>query len=49
MEGLARTTAAAPEHLLGWYHDEKVVYGIAIPRLLSVLAFHDPATGTMMR
>jgi len=42
MEGLARTTTAAPEHLLGWYDGETVVYGIAIPRLLSVLAFHDP-------
>jgi cytochrome bd ubiquinol oxidase subunit I len=42
MEGLARTTAGAPEHLLGWYDGEKVVYGIAIPRLLSLLAFHDP-------
>ena len=42
MEGLARTTAGAPEHLLGWYDGEQVVYGIAIPRLLSLLAFHDP-------
>jgi cytochrome bd ubiquinol oxidase subunit I len=42
MEGLARTTTGAPEHLLGWYDGEKVVDGIAIPRLLSLLAFHDP-------
>ena len=42
MEGLARTTAGASEHLLGWYDGEKVVYGIEIPRLLSLLAFHDP-------
>src|SRR5437764_7689071 len=42
MEGLARTTAGAPEHLLGWYDGDKVVYGIEIPRLLSLFAFHDP-------
>jgi len=42
MEGLARTTAGASEHLLGWYDGDKVVYGIAIPRLLSLLAFHNP-------
>ncbi len=42
MEGLARTTTGAPEHLLGWYDGEKVVYGIEIPRLLSLLAFHNP-------
>jgi cytochrome bd ubiquinol oxidase subunit I len=41
MEGLTRTMAGAPEHLLGWYDGEKIVYGIAIPRLLSLLAFHD--------
>src|SRR5882672_1536639 len=27
-EGLAHTTKGAPEHLLGWYEDEKVKYGI---------------------
>jgi len=42
MEGLARTTAGAPIHLLGWYDGNEVVYGIRIPRLLSLLAFHDP-------
>ena len=42
LEGLTRTTAGASEHLLGWYDGEKVVYGIEIPRLLSLLAFHDP-------
>jgi len=42
MEGLARTAAGAPGRLLGWYDGERVVYGIAIPRLLSLLAFHDP-------
>ena len=42
MEGLARTTTGASEHLLGWYDGDKIVYGIAIPRLLSLLAFHNP-------
>jgi cytochrome d ubiquinol oxidase subunit I len=42
IEGLGPTTAGAPEHLLGWYNGEKVVYGIEILRLLSLLAYHDP-------
>jgi len=42
LEGLAKTTKGAPEHLLGWYSGEKVKYGIAIPKLLSFLAFHNP-------
>ncbi|WP_445187380.1 cytochrome ubiquinol oxidase subunit I [Pseudonocardia sp. Cha107L01] len=42
MEGLAQTTAGAPEHLLGFYIDGQVRYGIEIPRLLSLLAFHNP-------
>jgi len=42
LEGLARTTAGAPEHLLGFYTDGQVRYGIEIPRLLSLLAFHNP-------
>ena len=42
MEGLATTTRGAPLHLLGWYDGREVVYGIAIPRMLSLLAFHDP-------
>jgi cytochrome bd ubiquinol oxidase subunit I len=41
-EGLAKTTKGADEHLLGWYEDEKVKYGIAIPKLLSLLAYHNP-------
>jgi cytochrome d ubiquinol oxidase subunit I len=41
-EGLAHTTKGASEHILGWYEDEKVKYGIGIPKLLSLLAFHDP-------
>jgi cytochrome d ubiquinol oxidase subunit I len=40
IEGLYRTTAGASEHLLGWYTDHQVRYGIAIPHLLSLLAFH---------
>ena len=43
-EGLGHTQAEAPFHLGGWY-DEKtgdVRYGIAIPKMLSLLAFHDP-------
>jgi cytochrome bd ubiquinol oxidase subunit I len=42
LEGLAKTTKGAPEHLLGWYENEKVKYGIEIPKLLSLLAFHNP-------
>ena len=42
LEGLGQTTTGASEHLLGWYDGEKVVYGIEIPRLLSLLAYHDP-------
>ena len=42
-EGLrAARRAGAPVHLLGWYTDGQVKYGIAIPKLLSLLAFHDP-------
>ena len=39
-EGLAHTTKGAPIHLLGWYTNGKIDYGIPIPRLLSLLAFH---------
>jgi len=42
MEGLGQTTKGAPEHLMGWYDGQKVVYGIEVPHLLSLLAFHDP-------
>jgi cytochrome bd ubiquinol oxidase subunit I len=43
IEGLAHTTRGAPEHLLGWYEaDGEIKYGIRIPRLLSLLAKHDP-------
>jgi cytochrome d ubiquinol oxidase subunit I len=43
-EGLGPTTKGAPLHVGGWY-DEKtgeVDHGVEIPRLLSLLAFHDP-------
>ncbi|MDX6453569.1 MAG: cytochrome bd ubiquinol oxidase subunit [Gaiellaceae bacterium] len=40
LEGLGQTTRGAPEHLLGWYDGHRVVYGIEIPHLLSVLSFH---------
>jgi cytochrome d ubiquinol oxidase subunit I len=40
IEGLYRTTRGAPEHLLGWYTDRQVRFGIAVPHMLSLLAFH---------
>ncbi len=42
IEGLGQTTKGAPEHLLGWYTNGHVDFGIEIPRLLSLLAFHNP-------
>jgi cytochrome d ubiquinol oxidase subunit I len=42
IEGLAQTTRGAAEHLLGWYNGHAVVWGVDIPRLLSLLAFHNP-------
>jgi cytochrome d ubiquinol oxidase subunit I len=41
-EGLQETTKGAPEHILGWYTGSRVVGGIAIPDLLSILAYHSP-------
>jgi cytochrome d ubiquinol oxidase subunit I len=41
IEGLAHTTRGAPEHLLGWYTNGQVKFGIAIPDMLSV-----PAAGS---
>ena len=43
-EGLQQTTAGASEHIGGIYHASsgQVTGGIAIPDLLSLLAFHDP-------
>jgi cytochrome d ubiquinol oxidase subunit I len=40
IEGLAKTTKGASEHLLGWYTASGVKFGIDIPHLLSLLAFH---------
>jgi cytochrome d ubiquinol oxidase subunit I len=40
LEGLAKTTKGAPEHVLGWYHNGTISFGIKIPHLLSLLAFH---------
>lgn len=44
MEGLGQTTKGAPFTLGGYYsHEEdRVKGGVAIPKLLSLLAFHDP-------
>jgi cytochrome d ubiquinol oxidase subunit I len=42
IEGLPDTRSGAPLHLLGWFTDDQVRYGVAIPKLLSLLAFHDP-------
>jgi len=44
-EGLQQTTSGASEHLLGWYEkgSGEIKGGIAIPDLLSLLAYHDPA------
>ena len=42
-EGLYKTTEGAPETILGWYTDENTIeYGIEIPKMLSLLAYHDP-------
>jgi cytochrome d ubiquinol oxidase subunit I len=41
LEGLGETERGAPEHILGWYQDGHVKWGIRIPRLLSFLSFHD--------
>jgi cytochrome bd ubiquinol oxidase subunit I len=42
LEGLGPTTKGAALHILGWYDDGEVKYGIKIPRGLSLLAKHDP-------
>ncbi|HET9013238.1 MAG TPA: cytochrome ubiquinol oxidase subunit I [Gemmatimonadaceae bacterium] len=43
-EGLSETQRGAPIHLGGWYDAKtgEVKYGVKIPKLLSLLAFHDP-------
>jgi cytochrome bd ubiquinol oxidase subunit I len=42
LEGLYETESGAPVHLGGWYDGEEIRYGLPLPRLLSLLAFHDP-------
>jgi cytochrome bd ubiquinol oxidase subunit I len=42
IEGLGPTTRGASEHLFGWYTNGHVDFGIDVPRLLSLLAFHNP-------
>ncbi|MBK5110160.1 MAG: cytochrome ubiquinol oxidase subunit I [Thermoleophilia bacterium] len=42
-EGLYKTTEGAPETIFGWYtEDNTIEYGIEIPKMLSMLAYHDP-------
>jgi cytochrome bd ubiquinol oxidase subunit I len=41
-EGLPKTEKGAPIHILGVYTDDQIKAGIAIPKLLSLLAYHDP-------
>src|SRR3954447_13198552 len=41
-EGVGRTERGAEEHILGYYEDGEVKYGIPIPDMLSLLAFHNP-------
>jgi cytochrome d ubiquinol oxidase subunit I len=42
LEGLGQTKRRAGVHIGGWYDGRKVEYGVEIPWLLSLLAFHDP-------
>lgn len=42
-EGQYESKAGTPVHLGGWYDGDEVRYGIPLPRLLSLLAFHDPS------
>jgi cytochrome d ubiquinol oxidase subunit I len=42
LEGLGHTTRGAAIHIGGWYENGEVRYGIALPQLLSLLAYHDP-------
>jgi cytochrome d ubiquinol oxidase subunit I len=41
LEGLPTTQRGAPIHILGYFTDDEVKYGVRIPRALSFLAFHD--------
>jgi cytochrome d ubiquinol oxidase subunit I len=42
LEGLGHTTDGAPVNVGGWYVNGEVRYGVPIPKLLSLLAEHDP-------
>jgi cytochrome d ubiquinol oxidase subunit I len=42
-EGLYESEAGAPVHLGGWYDGDEIRYGVPLPRLLSLLSFHDPS------
>jgi cytochrome bd ubiquinol oxidase subunit I len=42
LEGLGPTEDGAPLHILGIYEDGEVKAGIKFPKLLSLLAYHDP-------
>jgi cytochrome bd ubiquinol oxidase subunit I len=42
IEGLSHTQRDAPLHLIGWYTRDGIKHGIRVPKLLSLLAFHDP-------
>jgi cytochrome d ubiquinol oxidase subunit I len=42
-EGLYESEVGAPVHLGGWYDGDEIRYGIPLPRLLSLLSFHDPS------
>jgi cytochrome d ubiquinol oxidase subunit I len=41
LEGLGHTESGAPVHILGVYEDGEVKYGIPLPDMLSLLAYHD--------
>src|SRR4051794_10101678 len=42
LEGVGRTGRGVPIHILGWFTDGEVKYGVRLPKMLSLLAFHDP-------
>ena len=42
LEGLPQTESGAPLHIFGIYEDGEVKGGIKFPKLLSLLAYHDP-------
>jgi cytochrome bd ubiquinol oxidase subunit I len=42
LEGLPETESGAPLHIFGIYEDGEVKGGIKFPKMLSLLAYHDP-------